>query len=482
MAIRWDVTKWIAKESTIPTTPDGYKRMASSVGRAGTTVELEEEKPSTEPLRQHGTFQQQQPSINDKNVEVIKQVERITQDFKRKANSIDTCWVTTLEKLENTLTAMKDELFNPKEDREISVMGQILIEETSTRAAKLVYEATDYHRDLQHTILKLGKYINTEFEHPTKKPFRPSPELERKRNRRDMGFALIFDYMMSTGLSSVGDSMRKLSIFEQYFDTLNVSDPEKLKTIVEDLQGGDISSSLEFIKSAQPAEEHSLRKSLQTQMIIECIEMGLESYGRTVKQLKAFVPKEGEEQRQSQRLVGALVMGQAAKEDARYRNLFDQKNKEKLVSRLSAFFVPKEAPLNLILKHGFKGINQLTDFQDSGLQWDVWMDWELPFDTYFHASHSVFTCPILKEQCTCNNPPMRLTCGHVISKDAINRLTINVRNRFPRSRHLRFKCPYCPKEQNLDNAKSVDFHAWTIPAENEDEEAEEQVKFLQFVE
>ena len=37
--------------------------------------------------------------------------------------------------------------------------------------------------------------------------------------------------------------------------------------------------------------------------------------------------------------------------------------------------------------------------------------------------HSLFACPILREQCSDNNPPVRLSCGHVISKDALTKLT-----------------------------------------------------------
>jgi hypothetical protein len=35
----------------------------------------------------------------------------------------------------------------------------------------------------------------------------------------------------------------------------------------------------------------------------------------------------------------------------------------------------------------------------------------------------VFACPILRQQSTENNPPVRLVCGHVISRDALNKLT-----------------------------------------------------------
>ena len=37
--------------------------------------------------------------------------------------------------------------------------------------------------------------------------------------------------------------------------------------------------------------------------------------------------------------------------------------------------------------------------------------------------HSVFACPILKQQATEQNPPVRLVCGHCISKDALHKLS-----------------------------------------------------------
>lgn len=41
--------------------------------------------------------------------------------------------------------------------------------------------------------------------------------------------------------------------------------------------------------------------------------------------------------------------------------------------------------------------------------------------------HSVFACPILRQQGSEQNPPMRLLCGHVISQDALNKLCQGIR-------------------------------------------------------
>jgi hypothetical protein len=36
--------------------------------------------------------------------------------------------------------------------------------------------------------------------------------------------------------------------------------------------------------------------------------------------------------------------------------------------------------------------------------------------------HSIFACPVSKEQATAQNPPMMLTCGHVVAKDSLAKL------------------------------------------------------------
>ncbi|XP_048483326.1 E3 ubiquitin-protein ligase RMND5A [Plutella xylostella] len=63
------------------------------------------------------------------------------------------------------------------------------------------------------------------------------------------------------------------------------------------------------------------------------------------------------------------------------------------------------------------------------------------------AHHSVFACPILRQQASEQNPPMRLLCGHVISRDALNKLAQGVK----------LKCPYCPMEQSPSEARQIYF-------------------------
>jgi len=73
---------------------------------------------------------------------------------------------------------------------------------------------------------------------------------------------------------------------------------------------------------------------------------------------------------------------------------------------------------------------------------------ELAFETPLPHSmiyHSIFVCPVSKEQTTDRNPPMILPCGHVLAKDSLHNL----------AKGVKFKCPYCPSEGQLKDARHI---------------------------
>ncbi|KAK3049247.1 hypothetical protein LTR09_009425 [Extremus antarcticus] len=74
---------------------------------------------------------------------------------------------------------------------------------------------------------------------------------------------------------------------------------------------------------------------------------------------------------------------------------------------------------------------------------------ELPVETPLPPEmlfHSIFVCPVSKEQATDENPPMMLPCGHVIANQS---LRMHARGK------SRMKCPYCPGESDPVAARRV---------------------------
>ncbi|KAL9092542.1 MAG: hypothetical protein Q9165_004346 [Trypethelium subeluteriae] len=109
-----------------------------------------------------------------------------------------------------------------------------------------------------------------------------------------------------------------------------------------------------------------------------------------------------------------------------------------------------DSPLYIAATAGAIALPTLVKLQaimkDKRTEWTT--EDELPVDTPLppgYQFHSIFVCPVSKEQSTEANPPMMMPCGHVICKESLERI----------SKNIRFKCPYCPSESHYQDAKQV---------------------------
>lgn len=70
--------------------------------------------------------------------------------------------------------------------------------------------------------------------------------------------------------------------------------------------------------------------------------------------------------------------------------------------------------------------------------------------------HSIFACPVSKDQSTTENPPMLMPCGHVLCEQSITKIS-------KQKSRSKFKCPYCPMEAVSGNCRKLifpDFVEW----------------------
>ncbi|QKX53409.1 uncharacterized protein TRUGW13939_00488 [Talaromyces rugulosus] len=159
--------------------------------------------------------------------------------------------------------------------------------------------------------------------------------------------------------------------------------------------------------------------------------------------------------REIQQLMGAMAFTPNL-EASPYRHLFNSRTSWSDVAQsftkefCSLLGLSADSPLYIAATAGAIALPTLLKLQTimkaKRTEWTT-QD-ELPVEIPLPSSylfHSIFVCPVSKEQTTDQNPPMMMPCGHVIAQESLQRI----------SKGNKFKCPYCPNESHPRDAQKV---------------------------
>ncbi|KAF2128055.1 hypothetical protein P153DRAFT_294536 [Dothidotthia symphoricarpi CBS 119687] len=159
--------------------------------------------------------------------------------------------------------------------------------------------------------------------------------------------------------------------------------------------------------------------------------------------------------REVQQLMGAMAYWQNV-EDSPYRRYFYNDSAWEEVAHsfnrefCSLLGLSADSPLFIAATAGAIALPYLLKLQtimkEKRTEWTTQNELpvEIPLPSAYHF-HSIFVCPVSKEQSTDANPPMMLPCAHVIAQESLEKV----------SKNTRFKCPYCPTESHPRDARKV---------------------------
>ncbi|KAL8160346.1 hypothetical protein V2J09_001883 [Rumex salicifolius] len=148
-------------------------------------------------------------------------------------------------------------------------------------------------------------------------------------------------------------------------------------------------------------------------------------------------------------------------ESSPYSELLSANNWDKVAEELTRHFCDLlgqsfESPLSVTVAAGVQGLPTLLKLMNVNVmtgkkqEWQTMKQLPVPLDLGREFQfHSIFVCPVSRDQATEENPPMLMNCGHVLCKQSIMKLS--------KSSTKSFKCPYCPFEIDASQCKQLYF-------------------------
>lgn len=348
------------------------------------------------------------------------------------------------------------------DQEEINSQQSSLIKNTCDTIQKSCARITNSHRELHVPVSKIGKSVDKNFT-SNFTCASDSSLFQTPENKELLNHAIV-QHFLRHGMANIAEQLIREA-------NLSIDDKELIKfdevdAILGSLRKKDVGLALNWaIKNRKRLRELNspLEFKIHRINIIDLYRQGIEKQHEIIQyardNLQHLDPIYNLE---IQHLMGGIIYLKTGIENSPYKSFLDSINYNEIEdifvsNACSLLDLSIRSPISVAVDAGcialpaLLNINQILSTQ--GVQ-NVWqLRDELPVEIDLGRKlqfHSTFSCPILKQQSNESNPPMRLVCGHVISRDALHKLSST-------STGNKLKCPYCPMEQVLSDAMQIHF-------------------------
>ncbi|KAL0829322.1 hypothetical protein ABMA28_004119 [Loxostege sticticalis] len=390
-----------------------------------------------------------------------------------KFNSLNDHTDKVLEDIIDQVENLKKEIAKQAQNTPLTQTQAMVASELAARVKQTVFQMSTEHRELHATVSRVGKSIDRHFiaDYGSVAPKAESFCTDTNRPIMEQAIA---QHLYRQGLEEVGDAFVEEAKIQGVERTCTFA---ALQRCAAALTAGDPLPALQWAErrahdlahSPLPFTLHRMQalKLAREQGVVAAIE-----YARA-----SFPAHAARHERQLQACVCALAWctPNAPPAPAIYKHLLDP---VALGAEAAELFIREAcallrlAPLSPLAGGVLAGARVLPALHDIRAKMThphviaAWADDHLPLEVDLGEDgggyHSVFACPILRQQASEQNPPMRLLCGHVISRDALNKLAMGAKlvpqyHPITGPMPIKLKCPYCPMEQAPAEARQIYF-------------------------
>ncbi|XP_059607809.1 E3 ubiquitin-protein ligase RMND5A [Phlebotomus argentipes] len=338
--------------------------------------------------------------------------------------------------------------------------GQVVIlKDALSKTKEKLQRLTADHRDLHGTVSKVGKAIDRNFV----SDFTATSRTDVFTSERNIQLlnTVIAQHFYRQGMEDVADMLIKESSLQH--DEISIEPYAELHRTWEAIHNRDLAPALQWAthySDKLEAKHSALEFKLHRLAFMQILSRGIEAQKEAIAYARTYFSKFVHRfQKDIQSLMGTLMYLPIGIQNSPYRHLMAS---EMWIEAADSFIkdacsvlgINKDSPLSVVVNAGCTALPALLNLKQVMLSRQVMGIWngrdELPIEIDLDPDnryHSIFACPILRQQSSDDNPPMKLICGHVISRDALNKL----------SSGPILKCPYCPMEQSPQDARLISF-------------------------